>query len=247
MEPAEPAGDESGNPEEFELLDFAAQRSELPIPVSAPETGSLGEGSAARFIASMLANAGIVVEHLGEDINEDERPYEFMQIIDDESMKLAMDVNDYNEVKLFPPRFMHGFQLKLSGDHHWKVKVHATARVHHNIHQQRHSRGGANADSIHEYTNHNLHEIFLPNGGQMWATIAASNAISISVLFEYDTKNKECTWNKYSLPPIYQRRIDMLFHNKYCARLQVRSMCHVLCSTCSRSSGRTHMDCLLAS
>ena len=45
-----PAEDE----EEYELLDIALERSELPIPVSAPENGSLGESPAFTHFVGML-------------------------------------------------------------------------------------------------------------------------------------------------------------------------------------------------
>jgi hypothetical protein len=84
---------------------------------------------------------------------------------------------------------------------------------------------------IREYKNHDLHEIFIPHHNDMRATIAVSNVIVITVLFKVATDG-ECKWSNWahgtSSPPVYQRRVDMLFHNKYCGRLQVRSAFCVL-------------------
>jgi len=118
---------------------------------------------------------------------------------------------------------MHGFQVKLCGGKKWKVRVAAERNKHHTT-NARLARTSAH-DTFYEYNNHELHEIFVPHLDTMRSTIVVSNCIVITVLFEVDDKTGEIRWGDgpHPSPPVYQRRIDMVFHNKYLARLSVRS------------------------
>ena len=218
------------------ILDQAASASNIEIPQIPLEVGSLGNGTGALLVAQMLANAGMVVELVGGNVDTEDDLFEFVQIVDEDILgdHLAK-FKEIVEVSLVPTHHMLGFQIKLDGRRKWKVKCSDEIKDHHNP-TSRSSRSVA-GDSFREFTNHNLHEIFVPHHDDMRATIAVSNVIVITVIFKTVRSGDhqgECAWDEdashHLSPPVYQRRIDMLFHNKYCARLQVRSAFCVPCS-----------------
>ena len=212
------------------IFDHAALSSNLPIPEIPLEVGSLGSGAGCLFAAQMLANSGIVVELVGGDVETEEGLMEFTQIVnEDEIGDHLKKFDQLEEVCLMPMHRMLGFQIKLDGQRKWKVRCADENKEHHNP-SARSARSGS-SDSFREYKNHDLHEIFIPHRNDMRATIAVSNVIVITVLFKV-AADGECKWSNWahgtSSPPVYQRRVDMLFHNKYCGRLQVRSAFCVL-------------------
>ena len=214
------------------IFDQAASASNIEIPEIPQEVGCLGNGTGALLAAQMLANAGIIVELVGGDVEKEDDLFEFVQIVDEDILECHLvKFDEIAEVCLVPTHHMLGFQIKLDGRRKWKVKCSDEMKDHHNP-TSRSSRSVA-GDSFREFTNHNLHEIFVPHHDDMRATIAVSNVIVITVLFKV-AADGECKWSNWahgtSSPPVYQRRVDMLFHNKYCARLQVRSAFCVPCS-----------------
>lgn len=221
--------------EAVEIMDDALKRSDLLVPNLSPEQGPFGDSDSGCLIAGLLGNAGIVAECC-EGISED-RMFEFQQIIDGSVLREMVTAQvGLEDVKLADMHQMVGFQLKLIGVFKWKLKV---ATKNHGQHRPtaREGRGQANTEFQH-FSNHSLHEIFVPSSDNgMRATIAASSAIVITVLFSnIDAKNKKMKdWGKTkNMPTIAQRKIDMLFHNKYVARLQVRSFYSILfCAPCS--------------
>ena len=218
------------------IFDQAASASNIQLPEVPLEVGSLGSGTGALLAAQMLANAGIIVELVGGDVEKEDDLFEFVQIVDEDVLECHLGkFDEIAEVCLVPTHHMLGFQIKLDGRRKWKVKCSDEMKDHHNP-TSRSSRSVA-GDSFREFTNHNLHEIFVPHNGDMRATIAVSNVITITVIFKTVRSGDhigECAWDEdashHLSPPVYQRRIDMLFHNKYCARLQVRSAFCVPCS-----------------
>ena len=225
MEEAEEASGEEENHEEEEallMLEAAVGASNLPIPDIPADIGSLESGQAARFICEMLANAGIVLELVDGVIDDDDHLYEFVQIVEDGMLEKMLAVEENSEICLAPMERMQGFQMKLSGEKKWKIKVADQNKDHHSVSRSRTARS-AHSETSSEFKNHNLHEIFVPLHDSMHATIAVSNVIIITVLFEIDDASQKSRWEDDS-PVVYQRRIDMVFHNKYCARLQVRAV-----------------------
>ena len=80
------------------------------------------------------------------------------------------------------------------------------------------------------FCNHEVHEIFVPHGGAMRSTVAVSNAVVVNVLFELN-EDGTSKWKPTSslegqipVPAVYQRRIDIVYHNRYTARMSVRSI-----------------------
>ena len=184
------------------------------------------------FLVEMLSNAGIVVECMTENSHE-ERMYEFVQIINSADVDVRMDrevVPNMESVKLCDKEDMHGFQVKLNGSLMWKLKVMNENKDHHYMSRARSARHSTSDPSL-IFNNQELHEIYVPCGGEMYSTIAVSNTVVVTVLFEVDDTDT-CTWEKVAsgdLPPIMQRRIDMIFHNRFCARLQVRVLRSAFC------------------
>ena len=68
------------------------------------------------------------------------------------------------------------------------------------------------------FTNHQLHEIFVPHDEKVRATVAVSGAITITVIFDCEDNNvgEGVKWDK-DVPIICQRRINMLFSNRHVA------------------------------
>ena len=223
MEDGSGADGEGDNPTAVLVLDYAINNSNLPVPPIPAEVGYLGHGPGARFATGMLGNAGITVECMDAGIKAGEHVMEFSQIIDVDQLSQALTIVDMSEVHLLPMSRMHGFQVKLSGGNKWKVRVAADRKKHHTP-NARLARTSAH-DTFYEYNNHELHEIFVPHLDTMRSTIVVSNCIVITVLFEVDDKTGKIRWGDgpHPSPPVYQRRIDMVFHNKYLARLSVRS------------------------
>lgn len=233
------------------VIEKALEMSDLPVPGVPPEIGSMGEEPSEVFMVEMLSNAGIVVESLTENIHPDERKFEFMQIVDQFVVVSMMDpdiVKDDDEVQLADMADMLGFQVKLNGTLMWKVKVMLENKEHHFVNRARSGRQST-ADPSSIFQNHELHEIYVPCEGEMYSTVAVSNTVVITVLFQINEEGK-CEWDKGTsgnLPPIMQRRVDMIFHNKYCARLQVRVLCSVFCVLCSAFCVLCSVFCVLCS
>ena len=230
-------GQDDGDPQqEVCIIDQALCKSDLPVPSIPAEIGYLGEEPSAMFLVEMLSNAGIVVECMTENSHE-ERMYEFVQIINSADVDVRMDreeVPNMESVKLCDKEDMHGFQVKLNGSLMWKLKVMNENKDHHYMSRARSARHSTSDPSL-IFNNQELHEIYVPCGGEMYSTIAVSNTVVVTVLFEVDDTDT-CTWEKVAsgdLPPIMQRRIDMIFHNRFCARLQVRVLRSAFCVLCS--------------
>jgi hypothetical protein len=121
---------------------------------------------------------------------------------------------------------MLGFQAKFSGQVGWKVRVAGERKPHHSPGHGRAARATAN-DTFHEFCNHEVHEIFVPHQSTMRSTVAVSNAVVVTVLFELNedgTSKWKCQEGQIPVPAVYQRRIDIVYHNKYTARMSVRSI-----------------------
>ena len=232
MEEAQQVGDVRAIMEEepvARIFDHATTNSNIQTPTIPQEVGNLGKEAGGLLATQLLANAGIVVELVGGDVEKDDNLFEWAQIVDeDEITHHLQKFGAIEEVCLVPTHNMLGFQIKLDGQRKWKVKIMDENKERHKP-AARSARSGA-GDSFREFTNHNLHEIFVPHHNDMRATIAVSNAIVNNVLFKLvaDGEHKgECEWGEDKhgdpSPPVYQRRIDIVFHNKFCARLQVRS------------------------
>lgn len=66
------------------ILDQAVSASNIQIPEIPQEVGSLGNGTGALLVAQMLANAGMVVELVGGNVEKEDDLFEFVQIVDDD-------------------------------------------------------------------------------------------------------------------------------------------------------------------
>ena len=218
--------------ERVRIFEDAFRKSDFEIDENLPEVVALGQGEACRWITTMLNNAGITLTchaHAEEDALGG---FEFLQIVSDEEMEERLQVDDLDNVELASKEKMLGFQLILDGDSSWKLQVDPEVRAHYSV-SQRSGRSTANSAPL-NVQNRSNHEVFVAHGvlsDDMRATVCTSGTMIVTVIFEVGNKANE-TVSKWDggLPAIYQRRVDMVFHNEYIARVQVRSMFHVPCS-----------------
>jgi len=210
-------------PERVRIFEDAFDKSAFEIDDSIPEVVALGKGDACRWITFMLNNAGMTLTRHNDS---EEGSFQFVQIVSDTEMARRLIVDDIDKVELASKEKMLGFQLFLDGDDSWKLQVNPDVSPHYNV-SQRSGRSTANsAPQI--VRNRSNHEVFVAVGSlneDIRATVCASGTMIITVIFEVDNKTSEsiAKWDG-DLPAIYQRRVDMVFHNEYIARLQVRSV-----------------------
>lgn len=229
MEDVRAAGGEEEEEERVLVFDQAVEYSNIAVSPIPADVGSLGSSQGRRFITAMLANAGITVGKVSGQIDEDDHDIEFVQIVTADQLSAALEEEVFERVHLVPQNYMLGFQAKFSGQVGWKVRVAGERKPHHSPGHGRAARTTAN-DTYHEFCNHEVHEIFVPHGGAMRSTVAVSNAVVVTVLFELN-EDGTSKWKPLSsvdghipVPAVYQRRIDIVYHNRYTARMSVRSI-----------------------
>ena len=226
MEGVRAAGGEEEEQDRVLVFDQAVTNSNIGVSPIPAEVGFLGSSEGRRFITSMLANAGVTAGKMSGEIDEDEHNIEFVQIVTADQLSAALEETDIERVHLVPMAQMLGFQAKFSGEVGWKVRVAAERKPHHIPGHGRAARTTAN-DTYHEFCNHETHEIFVPHDGAMRSTIVVSNAVVVNVLFELNedgTSKWKCQEGQIPVPAVYQRRIDIVYHNKYISRMSVRSI-----------------------
>ena len=178
------------------------------------------------FVHNVLSCAGITVECLG-GAQEEEMKYIAVQIVDELDLNRAMDATSLQEIRYCDMDDMLGLQVKLSGQCKWKVSILEENVEQHGIGQAGRAARGRAAQAAKATSIENLHcyeiSVVVPSGGGgAKCTVAFARDITINIYFKY-TENlnvRSSIW-KNDLPVIQQRRIDMLFTNKYVTSVQV--------------------------
>ena len=184
------------------------------------------------FVNGVLQTAGITVELV--EVRGESPVYLAAQIVDAADIRTDLSTFlEYANVKWNDKENFLGLQVKLGGAHKWKVTIAQKMLVQHvseSGRPNRSSRDRTPAAEKHVIVNHNNWEVVVPvqvgEGKLMKATVATALGITINIAFKTTEKNDgvlEAQWNDSNeMPLIEQRRIDVMFANKYACDVQVR-------------------------
>jgi len=230
------------------VIDQLLYGTDLPRFEHSDETAVLGLRQVDFLVVNILMAAGITVELVGrspavEGMEEHCPLYHAVQIIDNVEVDLQMQKTQLTQVKWVDKRDMLGLQVKLNGAHKWKVTIDSEARDQHVAAKPGRVRARSAdraTDKKHVYYNHNLYEVTVPvefSAQAMMCTTAVARGITINIAFK--TKDDDgaefSVWNKTNnLPHILQRRVDMMFCNRFITDVQVWF--------CSRTRDRTELE-----
>ena len=179
------------------------------------------------FVFNVLAAGGMKVEMLHEAT--DVARHQSVQIVQERTRSEALTKTNKDNIAMVDEHKMFGLQVKLPGEHHWRITVVNENKDQH-IPGSRSgpSRGGLAGKATTVIENTHLYEIAvpLPDDGDMQCTIVVARAITINIAFKThkaDGVSTEPMWNDTNdMPFIAQRRIDVVFTNKYLTFVQVR-------------------------
>ena len=211
------------------VLEEAFRLSDLPKLDKRPEfVNPLGMEEFDWFVLNVLSSAGITVECIGAAAGEVEK-YQAVQIVDDHDFNEAFKETDLERVKFVDCEDMLGLQVKLSGAWHWKVTVVEDNKEFHLGHSARAVRGRAGGPiKTSSFENLHVYEIaaVVPpgNSGAVKCCAAFAGMITINIAFKTNEDAhgvQSAVWNA-GYPATSQRRIDVVFANKYLTSVQVR-------------------------
>lgn len=246
--------DDDAVPKNGSVLDQLLKGTDLPNFAYSPDFDVLGMKPVDFLCTNVLAAAGINVELVGRasavEGMEDESPlYHAVQIVSNVDIEMMTVKTQLNDVNWVDKRDMLGLQVKLSGAHKWKVTIDSESREQHVGGGTTRGRGrGADrsGDKKHVYFNHNIYEVAVPvefgAAPAMMCTAALARGITINIAFKtHEEDGSEfSSWHKTNnLPLILQRRIDMMFTNRFFTDVQVwfRSRTHDQNRTRTRPDG----------
>ena len=177
------------------------------------------------FVFNVLAAAGIKVEMLHEA--HDVARHQSVQIVQEMTRAEALTKRNKKSIEMVDEHKMFGLQVKLPGEHHWRITVVNENKDQHLPGSRSGPSRGGLAGKTTVIENTHLYEIAvpLPEDGDMQCTIVVARAITINLAFKtkLDGPSSEPWWNDYNhMPFIAQRRIDVVFTNKYLTFVQVR-------------------------
>ena len=206
-------------PQAYEACDLVGER-------RAGIINPLGNENWDWFVFNALAAAGMKLEMLHEADNV--ARHQSVQIVDEMTRAKELTKSNKEDISMVDELKMFGLQVKLPGEHHWRITVVNENKDQH-IPGSRSgpSRGGLAGKATTVIENTHLYEIAvpLPEDGDMQCTIVVARAITINIAFKtkLDGPSSEPWWNDYNhMPFIAQRRIDVVFTNKYLTFVQVR-------------------------
>lgn len=191
----------------------------------------LGQEPVDYFVLGVLSTAGISVELV--KAYGDSPLYLAAQILDNEDIRDAMTTTSYDNVRWQDQDDFLGLQVKLGGAHKWKITIAQQMKGQHVAESGRPGRRGADRTppaEKHTIVNHNNWEVVVPVqiGEKMLMKSTATTAFGITINIAFQTKEethdvKVGCWNATNgMPLIEQRRIDVMFANKYACDVQVR-------------------------
>ena len=177
------------------------------------------------FCFNALAVAGMKVEMLHEAT--DVARHQSVQIVPEMIRAEALKKTNKDNIAMVNEHKMFGLQVKLPGEHHWRITVVNENKDQHLPGSRSGPSRGGLAGKTTVIENTHLYEIAvpLPDDGDMQCTIVVARAITINIAFKtkLDGPSSEPWWNDYNhMPFIAQRRIDVVFTNKYLTFVQVR-------------------------
>ena len=177
------------------------------------------------FVFNVLAAGGMKVEMLHEAT--DVARHQSVQIVSEMTRAEASTKSNKDNIEMVDEHKMFGLQVKLPGEHHWRITVVNENKEQHLPGSRAGPQRGGLAGKTTIIENTHLYEIAvpLPEDGDMQCTIVVARAITINLAFKtkLDGPSSEPWWNDYNhMPFIAQRRIDVLFTNKYLTFVQVR-------------------------
>ena len=210
---------------EISVMPRAYEASDL---VGVPRAGvicPLGNENWDWFVFNVLTAAGIKVEMLHEAT--DVARHQSVQIVPETIRAEALKKTNKDNIKMVDEHKMFGLQVKLPGEHHWRLTVVNENKEQHLQGSRAGPQRGGLAGKTTVIENTHLYEIAvpLPDDGDMQCTIVVARAITINIAFKtkLDGPSSEPWWNDYNhMPFIAQRRIDVVFTNKYLTFVQVR-------------------------
>ena len=218
---AEPGEGEEEPP--FSVIEEALRRGQY-TPVHRPEGGvcSLGVGEDFDwFVHNILAVAGVKVECVKEETGVP--MYTALQIVGRPEKEEALSNRVMDTIQFAEKENMLGLQVKLHGEHTWKVEVVDEALDQHRPDSGRLARRAQSA-KVTKIENMHLYEIAVPVPGLgMRCTVAVPRTMTINISFATSLDGEQSVW-KDNLPIIFQRRIDGVFVNKFVHCVQVCSM-----------------------
>ena len=177
------------------------------------------------FVFNVLAAGGMKVEMLHEAT--DVARHQSVQIVPETIRAEALKKTNKDNIAMLNEHKMFGLQVKLPGEHHWRITVVNENKDQHLPGSRSGPSRGGLAGKTTVIENTHLYEIAvpLPEDGDMQCTIVVARAITINLAFKtkLDGPSSEPWWNDYNhMPFIAQRRIDVVFTNKYLTFVQVR-------------------------
>ena len=206
------------------VIDSAFSRSDLPLNIPEGQVCSIGVGDDVDwFVHNVLAVAGIKVECVKEI--KDVPKYSVMQIVGRPRRAKALENQVESDIRLADKEDMLGLQVKLHGEHTWKVEVADDALEQHRAGSARTAARSAQAKKVTKIENMHLYEIAVPVPGLgMRCTVAVPRTVTINIAFVNDEEDDLKSVWKDDLPLISQRRIDAVCVNKFVHCVQVCSM-----------------------
>ena len=211
------------------VVEEAFARSDLPKLERKPDfVNPLGMEDFDWFVLNVLMNAGITVECIGAGAVEASK-YQAVQIVDEHDFNAALKVTDLDRIAFCDQEDMLGLQVKLSGAWQWKVTVVEDNNEFHGGQSARSARGRVGG-SVKTSSFENLHvyeiaAVVPPGSGGVKCCAAFASSITINIAFKTKIDSVHsveiAVWQK-GWPAIAQRRIDVVFANKYMTSVQVR-------------------------
>ena len=212
---------------EISVMPDAYEASDLVGVAQGGVINPLGNESWDWFCFNVLAAGGMKVEMLHEAT--DVARHQSVQIVQERTRSEALTKTNKDNIEMVDEHKMFGLQVKLTGEHHWRITVVNENKDQHLPGSRSGPSRGGLAGKTTVIENTHLYEIAvpLPDDGDMHCTIVVARAITINLAFKTEKSDglvTEPIWMDNYMPLISQRRIDVVFTNKYLTFVQVRAL-----------------------
>jgi hypothetical protein len=219
--------------EAFSATEDAFRAAQLPEPPVDDENAPLGSDVWGRYVYHILRLSGVELKLARRTAKDDESYWNAAQIVSDDTLKAALDVEELNAISMVKGDQYLGLQVKLSGACEWHITCTEEIPDRRAAAAAARSRRSTAARSGITIENRATYEIALdcsnvvPDAG-LRTTMVVGDYIAINVVFVQTASNHISTAPD-GHPYIAQRRIDLAFTNRNLLTMQVCSMfCFVL-------------------